>query len=157
MEMLTKENEKFHEESIKAIKASEHTIFETTAKVEKLSQEVRNFMVEFRTSSDSNTEFVNKVIARFCNFLQAEKEELYVVRSTIKVDNVDLNASVLSKIETLQKDLVAENNIMGQLAEKTQKAKVLSIKLQYTNKRVVDLESKKIVVKSCVFKINQYM
>ena len=76
-----------------------------TAKVEKLSQEVKDFMVEFRTSYESNTEAVNKVITGFHNSLQAKKEDLSVVRSTIKVDNVELNASVLSKIKKLQEDL----------------------------------------------------
>lgn len=46
---------------------------------------------------------------------------------------------------------------MDQLAEKTQKARVLSIKLQYNNKRVDDLESEKTIIKSCASEINQYL
>lgn len=46
---------------------------------------------------------------------------------------------------------------MDQFAENTHKAKVLSIKLQYAKKHMDDLEYEKIVVKSCVSKINMYM
>ncbi|CAI9298949.1 unnamed protein product [Lactuca saligna] len=44
---------------------------------------------------------------------------------------------------------------MDQLAEKAQKAKVLSIKLQYTNKHMDDLKSEKTIIKICVSEINQ--
>ncbi|CAI9278050.1 unnamed protein product [Lactuca saligna] len=43
------------------------------------------------------------------------------------------------------------------MVEKTQKARVLSVKLQYNHKRVDDLESEKTVVKSCDSEINQYL
>lgn len=114
-------------------------------------------MTEFKTSSDSNTKAVNKVIAEFRTSLQANKEALSLFLSEIKLDNIELNASIVSKIEKLQKDLVAENNLMDKLAENIQNAKVLSVKLQYTNKCVDDLESEKTVVKSCVSEINQYL
>ncbi|CAI9282208.1 unnamed protein product [Lactuca saligna] len=90
VEMLTSVNAKVLEDSSTAIKDSEKTISETTAKVKKLHEEVTSFMAEFRSSSDKNIEAMNK-------------------------------------IEKLQKDLAVKNNIMDQLAEKTPKAKVLTL------------------------------
>lgn len=46
---------------------------------------------------------------------------------------------------------------MDQLAEKTQKAKVLSEKLKNATKHVVDLENERTIVKSYVSEINQYL
>lgn len=46
---------------------------------------------------------------------------------------------------------------MDQLAKKTQKAKVLLVKLQYANKHIHNLEYEKTVVKSRVSEINQYL
>lgn len=65
--------------------------------------------------------------------------------------------SVISKIEQLQKDLATENAIMDKLAAKTKKANVLSLKLNYVNKHLDDLESEKAVIKTRVSEINQYM
>lgn len=72
-------------------------------------------------------EAMNKVIAGFHNSLQADKEALSVVCVAIKVQNADLNASILTKIENLQEDLAIENKIMDQLVETTQKTKFLSV------------------------------
>lgn len=157
VEMLTKEYAKVLEDSSKAITASEKTILDTTAKVEKLRKEVTTFIAEFRTSSESNTEAVNKVIAGFSTSLQAGKQALSVVRSAIKVDDVELNASILTKIEKLQQDLAAENKIMDQLAEKIQKAKVLSEKVKNASRHIVDLEDERAISESYVSEINQYL
>lgn len=43
-----------------------------------------------------------------------------------------------------------ENTIMDKLAQKIGKAKVVSVKLNYTKKRLDDFESEKTVIKSCV-------
>lgn len=79
------------------------------------------------------------------------------MHSDLRVDNTELNTSILTKIEKLQIDLVAENKIMDKLVEKTEKAKKNSVKLHYRNKRVDDLESEKTILKSCVSEINKYM
>lgn len=76
-------------------------------------------MVNFRTSSGSNTEAVNKVVAGFHNSMQAEKEALFIIHSEIKVDNVELKTSVLTKIKKLQEDFAIENMIMAWLEKKT--------------------------------------
>lgn len=155
--MLIKANAKVLEESSKAIKAFEKIITETTAKVEKLQQEVTTFMVEFRTTSESNNEAINKVIEGFHNSLKAERMALSVIRSNIKVKNDELTSSVVSKIEKLQADLAVENKIMDELAEKTQKVTVHSVKMKNATKHIDYLEIEKTIIKSFVSKINQYL
>lgn len=46
---------------------------------------------------------------------------------------------------------------MDKLAQKTKKAKVLSVKMHYTTKRLDDLESEKTVFRSYILEINQYL
>lgn len=87
-------------------------------------------MAEFRTTADTNTKAVNKVIASFHTSLHQEMESLSTDHSAIAVDNAKLNASIFTNIEKLQTDLVIEDKIMDELDEKTQKAKVLSVKLK---------------------------
>lgn len=68
-----------------------------------------------------------------------------------------MSASVVSKIEKLQADLAIENKIMDQLAQKTEKIKVLSTKLNYTNSHLDYLENERTIVKSCIYDVNQFL
>ncbi|CAI9272003.1 unnamed protein product [Lactuca saligna] len=114
-------------------------------------------MVEFRSSSDKNTNAMNKVIIGFRSSLQAENDALSLVHSKIKMENTELTSSVLSNIEKLQEDLAVENKIIDELAEKTHKAKVLSVKLNTATKHVDDLETERTIVNNCVSEIYQYL
>lgn len=125
-------------------------------KSKKLHGDVIQFMVDFRKSSNENTSAVNKVIAGLDFTLQTEKESLWRVFSALRVDNSELNIAIESYIEKLQSDLAVENNLMDKLAQKTEKAKHLSLKLTYANKHVEDLELQKIILKSCVLEVNHY-
>lgn len=106
---------------------------------------------------DENTKGVSKVIISLGSTLQAEKEALSRVCSTIQLANSELNIGIESKIEKLQSDLVVENNLMDKLAQKTEKSKVLTLMLNYDNKHLDDLESEKAVVKSCVLDVKHYL
>lgn len=128
-----------------------------TEKVEKLHNELTKFMADFERCSDENTEHVNKVIASLDCTLQTEKEALSSVRYKKQHDNSELNTYVVSNIDQLQKDLATKNNLMDKLAQKNEKAEVLSIKLTYANKHLDDLESKKTVRKSCFSEVNHYL
>lgn len=150
VEILTKENEKVLDESTKIIQTLDKSILEMTEKDEKLHDEVTNFMVEFWCSSDQSTENGNKVITSLGTTMQTEKEALPHYRYEIQVDNSKLNASVVFKDEKHQKDLATENNLTDKLAQKNEKAKVLLVKLNYTNKCLDDLKLEKTVIKSCV-------
>lgn len=157
VEMITKGNEKSLEESTKEIQASEKTITEMTKKFVKLHAEVTKFRFDFQSSADQNTEVANKVITSLGTNLSTNREALSRLRGELKADNSELNASIISKIEQLQKDLAAENAIMDKLATKNEKSKVLSIKLNYVNKHLDDLETKKASIRSCVSEINHYL
>lgn len=80
------------------------------------------FMADFRNSSDQSTTAANKVITSFGTTLPIEMEALSKVHSDIQTDNAELNTTIVLKIDQLQKDLATENNLMDQLALKTEKA-----------------------------------
>lgn len=111
-EMLTKENVKVLAEATKTIQASESTLSEATAKVEKLYADVMKFMDDFRKSSNENTESVNKEITGLGSTLRNEKDALLRVCSQIQADNSELNIAIEPKIEKLQADLALENSLM---------------------------------------------
>lgn len=58
---LIKENARMLVASTKAVEASVKTVQETTEKVKKLLTAVTKFMVDFRTSSNQNTEVPKKL------------------------------------------------------------------------------------------------
>lgn len=62
-------------------------------------------MVEFWSSSDQNIAAMNKVITCLGTTIQLENEALFMVRSELKVDNAEMRASIVSKIEKLQEIL----------------------------------------------------
>lgn len=126
-------------------------------KVEKLHAEVTKFMVDFQCSANQNIEAANKVITSLDTTLQTERESLSRIHGELKDDNFEMNAFIVSKIEKLQQDLVAQSVIMDKLAVKTEKAKVHSLKLNYANKHLDDLETEKEVIKSYLSEINQYL
>lgn len=68
-----------------------------------------------------------------------------------------MSASIVSKIKQLQKDLAAKNAIMDKLDQKTEKAKVLSVKLNYTTTCLDHLESTTTIYQSYISKINQFL
>ena len=96
IEILTKSNVKVLEDSTQAIQASKKTILETIEKFEKLLQDFWSFMTDFRSTTNSNTEFMNKVIVGFPTSMQAKKEALFLVCFNIKQDTNDFNASFVS-------------------------------------------------------------
>lgn len=147
IEMLTSTNAKFIEESSKVIREYEKRIYETTKKVEKLHHEVQSFMNDLRTSSDNNTTDMNKMIEGFHSSLKAEKEALSNIPADIKVDNAELHTTLSTMIEKLQEDLAIENKIMYELAQKTQKTKVLSVKLKNATTTIAQLEDERVLVK----------
>lgn len=114
-------------------------------------------MTDFRRSLDENIEVVNKGITGLGFSMQSKKEALSSIRLEIQHDNYELNTFVVSKIDKPHKDLATENNLMDKVAQKTEKEKVLQVKLTYANKHLDDLESKKTVRKSCFSEVNHYL
>ncbi|CAI9269355.1 unnamed protein product [Lactuca saligna] len=64
------------------------------------------------------------------------------------------SSSISSKITKLQDDLAMERKIMDALAVKTMKVKVLTVKLENSEKRVNDLLSKRPAMISCITDVN---
>lgn len=89
--------------------------------------------------------------------IQLEKEVLSKVCSALRVDNAKISASNVSKIDNLQEDLPTENVIIDKLSQKTKKAKVLSVKLNYATTSLDHLEYEKKLYRSCISDINQYL
>lgn len=58
-------------------------------------------MAEFRKSSDKNISSANKVVTSLGATLKMEKEALSKVHSELRVDNAEISASIISKIEKL--------------------------------------------------------
>lgn len=114
-------------------------------------------MADFRCSSDKNTKEANKVITSLRATLQTEWEAFSRVRGELQTDSSKMVDFGVSKIEQPQKDLATENTLMDTLAQKTEKVKVLSVKLSYTNKHMDHLVSETAVFWSCVSYINQYL
>ncbi|CAI9291647.1 unnamed protein product [Lactuca saligna] len=137
--MLTSASTKVIEESTKATQASNNKFFEHMDKVLLLQTEVKEFMANFRTSSDKSTEFMNKVIKGFSS-LKHEKKAPSKIQADIKLDNVDLNSTITTQLDILKVHLAAENKIMVVLAEQTQKAKALTKKLKNAKSKVARLQ-----------------
>lgn len=126
VEMLTYANSKVIEESTKAAQASDKKITEAMEKVSLLESEVKEFMADFRVSSDKSTTDMNKVIEAFGSYLKYEREALSMIYANIKLDNVDLNSTITTQLDNLKVDLATKNKIMGGLAEQIHKEKVLN-------------------------------
>ncbi|CAI9290396.1 unnamed protein product [Lactuca saligna] len=86
---------------IKVTQAFENRISEATKKVLHLQTEVKEFKVDFRTSSDKTITDMNKVIEGFRSYLKAEKEDLKTLHADIKRDNVDLNTAITHQLTKL--------------------------------------------------------
>ncbi|CAI9288824.1 unnamed protein product [Lactuca saligna] len=96
----------------------------------------------------------NEVISSLRSTLCTEKAKLEEVRTGLQVDTSEFNTSISSKIQKLQDDLSIEIKIIDALVVKTEKVKVLTIKLENDEKQINELLSKRAVVKSWVADVN---
>ncbi|CAI9263909.1 unnamed protein product [Lactuca saligna] len=110
-----------------------------------------------KTSFESNTTKANAVITSLGSTLRTEKDALEQVLTSIQSTNTEFQSSLSSKIEKLHEDFAMENKIMDDLAVKTEKVKVLYVKLNHANKRIEDLLSEKVVMKSCITGVNSLL
>ncbi|CAI9278655.1 unnamed protein product [Lactuca saligna] len=133
LETLTKEHAANLTLTNKAVADSEKTCKDTTGKVDKLLSDIKNFMVDFCTSSECNTASTNTTINNYVSTIQSKKVALTKIHSEIQTNNSEFQTSISSKIEKLQYDLALENKIMDELAVKIEKVKVLSVNLSHAN------------------------
>lgn len=154
---MTKEHDANLEKSNKVVESSANTCKDMTLKVEKLLYDVQTFMGDFKASFESNTANANQVITSPGNTLLTEKATLTKVRINIQDDNTEFKAFISSKIEKPQEDLATKSKIMNRIAIKTEKIKVLCVKLSHANQQINELKSKKAVFKSCVADVNAHL
>jgi len=157
LENVYAENEKIVKESFKAVEHSEKAIKETTAKVEKLQTEAITFMNEYRSSFDSNTEKMNKVIASFRESLQSEKKSLSDLRSNLKLEHSEMVTDVVSKIFTLQKDLAMEAKFLDAHAGKTAKLDTQSVEIKSLKDQLNNLTFGKANFNSSLWDLMNYL
>lgn len=148
MEMLTSTNSKLIEESTRAVQALDRKITEVLNKVLLLQSKVKEFMADFRASSDKSTIDMNKVIDAFDSSLKADREALSMIHVDIKLENVDLNSTITTQLDNLKLDLAIENKIMDALGQNTQKAKVVTEKLKHAKLEVARLQDEKFSIKA---------
>ncbi|CAI9282409.1 unnamed protein product [Lactuca saligna] len=81
---------------------------------------------------------------------KTEKTNLEMIRTGLQQDYVSFQTSFTSQITKHHDDLAMESKVMDALARKTEKVKVLDLKLQQSEKKVQDFLSKRVVVRSCI-------
>ncbi|CAH1433570.1 unnamed protein product [Lactuca virosa] len=76
--------------------------------------------------------------------------KLQEIRTSFKSDHDAFQTSISSQISNLQAELAMESKIMDSLAIKTERVKVLTVKLEQDEKQVQDLITKRAVTKNCI-------
>ncbi|CAI9271899.1 unnamed protein product [Lactuca saligna] len=114
-------------------------------------------MNDLRISFDKNTTDMIKMIEGLHSSVKAKKEALSKLCSEIKLDNIDMNSTISTKLEKLQNDLAAENKIMDTFDEQTQKVKVLTKKMKNATLNISNLEEEKSLVNGKISEINQHL
>ncbi|CAI9289761.1 unnamed protein product [Lactuca saligna] len=99
---------------------------------------------------ESNTAKANEVISSLGSSLKTEKVKLQEVHTSPKSNHAELKSSISSQLSRHQDDLAMERKIMDALEAKTEKVKVLTIKLENAEKQVNSLLSEKAVMKSYI-------
>lgn len=114
-------------------------------------------MLKFQTSFENNTAKANTLIDNLGSSLKIVKEALEKVRTFLQKDNTIFQAIIYSQIEKLHTDLAMENKIVNELTIKTDKVKVLSVKLNQVNMQIDEGKFKKAVMQSYVADINSLL
>ncbi|CAI9280548.1 unnamed protein product [Lactuca saligna] len=127
--------------------ATVKSLLDTLTKEHSAKLENMNNAVDASTTVCKNTtETVDKLITD-------ARAKLWEVHTGLKIDNDQFNSSISSQIFKLQDDLAMERKIMNALAVKTEKVKVLTVKLKNAEKQVNDLLSEKVTMKTCIAEI----
>ncbi|CAI9289885.1 unnamed protein product [Lactuca saligna] len=141
LETLTKEHSANLEKMNMAVDASATICNNSNEKFDKLITDARVFMKILQSSFEHNTTKANEVISSLGSYLKTEKAKLQEVRTGLTIDHAQFNSSISLQISKLQDNLAMERKIMDALAIKTEKVKVLTVKLENAEKQVNDLLS----------------
>ncbi|CAI9269315.1 unnamed protein product [Lactuca saligna] len=147
---LTKEHSDNIEKMNKSVDASAEVWKTMTEKVDKLTSDTTFFMENFQSSFDSNTPKANEALSGLGSLFKAKKTKLPEVRNGLKTYHEAFQSSISSQITKLQDELATESKIMDSLDIKTEKVKVLNVKLEAAEIQVNDLLSERVVMRSCI-------
>lgn len=86
--------------------------------------------------------------------LHSEKATLEKLRTGMQTNYTEFQSFISSNIEKLQDNLAIEKKIMDELTVKTEKVKVMSVKLTHVNQQIKELKTEMTIIKSCVADIN---
>ncbi|KAL7587925.1 hypothetical protein Lser_V15G40915 [Lactuca serriola] len=141
-------------ESTKAYSSNEYSQASVKAFLETLTKEhASNLALTNKTVTDSKktcketTEKVDKIYFDIKSFMED-------FRSSSECNTTSANTTINSLISSLQSEKDALTNIMDELAFKTKRVKVLSVKLTHANSQIVDLKSENVVIRSYVVDVN---
>ncbi|CAH1427553.1 unnamed protein product [Lactuca virosa] len=92
-------------------------------------------METFQTSFNSNTTSANEALKSLDSFFKTEKTKLQEIRTGIKTDHESFQANILSQLSQLKDELMKESTLKDSLALKSEESKVLSTKLEASEKQ----------------------
>ncbi|CAH1417316.1 unnamed protein product [Lactuca virosa] len=107
-------------------------------------------MENFQTTFNTNTTSTNEALKSLGSLFKTEKTKLQEIRTGLQTDHESFQATISSQITQLKDELVKESNLKDSLALKSEEAKVLSTKLEASEKQVNDLLSERAVMRSCI-------
>ncbi|CAI9282873.1 unnamed protein product [Lactuca saligna] len=121
----------------KAVDESTSGCNKKTEKVDKLIYDAQVFMEKFENSFESNTAKANEIFSGLGFSLKIEMAKFQEVRTGLQNDHEKFQSSITSQFSKLHEDLAMENKIMDAFALKTEKVKVLTIKLDNAEKQTL--------------------
>ncbi|CAH1423775.1 unnamed protein product [Lactuca virosa] len=107
-------------------------------------------MENLQSTFNSNTTSANEALKSLGSLFKTEKTKLQEIRIGLKTDHESFQATISFQLSQLKDELVKESTLKDSLALKSEEAKVLSTKLKASEKQVLDLLSKKAVMRSCI-------
>ncbi|CAH1445322.1 unnamed protein product [Lactuca virosa] len=93
-------------------------------------------MENFQTTFNSNHTTTNEALKSLGSLFKYEKAKLQEIRTGLKTDHETFQTTISSQISKLQDELTKESNIKDSLALKTEEVKVLSAKLEASEKQL---------------------
>ncbi|CAH1449006.1 unnamed protein product [Lactuca virosa] len=107
-------------------------------------------MENFQTTYNSNTTSANEALKSLGSLFTTERTKLQEIRTGLKTDHNSFQTTILSQLSQLKDELVKESTLKDSLALKTKEAKLLSTKIEASEKQVNDLLSERAVMRSCI-------
>ncbi|CAI9270546.1 unnamed protein product [Lactuca saligna] len=149
-ERITKDHTDNVEKMNKAVTASAIVCKTAAEKVDKLIFDTTVFNEAYQTTYNNNTIFVNASLQNLGTIFKAEKDNWQNLYTGLQNEHELFQTSITLQITKHQSDLAMESKVMDALTRKTEMVKVMDLKLENAKKKVKDLLSEKVIMKSCI-------